>query len=377
MAITEQVTLSDRYRVIGRLGAGGMAEVYEAQDLLLERPVAVKVLRGASAQDARRFAAEIRAQSPLTHPSIVRLYDAGVHDGASYLVMELVRGRSLADLLRDGPLDPELVAALGRQVAGALHQAHRSGIVHRDVKPSNVLVDEDGAARLADFGIARLAGDVSLTATGATMGTAAYLAPEQLRGGSVRGSADVYALGLVLLEGLTGRREYPGSSAEAAMARLVRDPVVPEHLPQGWRALLAAMTARDPRARPDTATVAAGLQALEVGAGAPTLDLESAPTVEDSPADTSGRRSTMSEPDASRSLPQPRAHRMSPLRAWMVVAAFAGLLAAGLLFGLSGSQRPVGAPAPVATAQQGPEESSRLPPPLDDALDRLEEAVRP
>ncbi|HWB70785.1 MAG TPA: serine/threonine-protein kinase [Egibacteraceae bacterium] len=382
MAITEQATLADRYRVVARLGAGGMAEVFEAEDLLLERRVAVKVLRGASSQDARRFAAEIRAQSPLTHPSIVRLYDAGTHDGSSYLVMELVGGRSLADLLADGPLDPGLAAALGRQLAGALDHAHRFGVVHRDVKPSNVLIDEDGTARLADFGIARLVDEATLTATGTTIGTAAYLAPEQLRHAPVAGVADVYALGLVLLEALTGHRAFPGSSVEAAMARLVRDPAVPDHLPAAWRALLAAMTARDPGARPDARAVAARLQALEVDAAdavtpAPTLALSSAATVEvDDPAGPGGQELARDEPTVRTSRAGLRPRRASPLRAWMAVAAVAGLLAAGLLLGLVGSDRPAGPPRPAVTAEQ-PAGAERMPPGLDDALRRLEEAVRP
>ena len=157
------------------------------------------------------------------------------------------------------------MAAVGAAVADALAYVHQRGIVHRDVKPSNILVADDGRVLLGDFGIARLAGSTRLTTTQMTIGTAPYMAPEQVQGAEVGPGADIYALGLVLLEALTGARSFPGPAQEAALARLVRDPVVPADLPPGWAQLLRAMTARHPTGRPDAAAAAARLGALEAG----------------------------------------------------------------------------------------------------------------
>jgi eukaryotic-like serine/threonine-protein kinase len=257
--------INDRYELTARLGRGGMADVYRATDLALEREVAVKVIRGDTAAPERRFDAEVSALARLSHPGIVRLYDGGTVDGQPYLVMELVEGQTLADVLTAGPLPPDRVRCVGRSVAEALAHAHRAGLVHRDVKPANVLVpDAPGAApRLTDFGIARLA-DETMTATVASLGTAAYLAPEQLLGGHVGPAADVYSLGLVRLECLTAQREYRGSVTEAAFARLGRDPTIPANLPSGWPDLLRRMTAREPEHRPTAAFVAAALAAPDL-----------------------------------------------------------------------------------------------------------------
>ena len=240
-----------------------MADVYDAVDNDTGRRVAVKVLRGVdNPLDARRFAAEIRTTARLAHPCIVTLLDAGEHQGAPYLVMERVAGGSLAERVRQGPVPAPDVARIGAQVAAALAHAHEAGIIHRDVKPANVLLDENGHARLADFGIAVSATATRLTVSGSVAGSAAYVAPEQVLGDAVGPGADVYALGLVLLECLLGRPVYSGTAVEAALARLTRDPEIPAELPDDWVALLRRMTAGKPQRRPNADTAAQTLAGL-------------------------------------------------------------------------------------------------------------------
>ena len=242
-----------------------MARVHRGTDVVLGRDVAVKLLTGAEPEDLARFRGESRLLARLAHPGIVTGYDAGSDGGTDYLVMELVEGPSLSQLLRQRAtssgqaLPPDQAAAIGRQVADALAAVHAAGVTHRDVKPGNVLLDARGRAHLADFGIARSVGATRVTRTGMTIGTAAYLAPEQVAGEPVGPPADVYSLGLVLLEALTGAPAYDGSGVEVAMVRLSRAPFLPPTLPAGWPSLLGAMTARDPVARPRAVEVAAAL----------------------------------------------------------------------------------------------------------------------
>jgi serine/threonine protein kinase len=233
--ITTGIVLGGRYALGAPLGSGGMADVYEAVDRTTGDGVAVKVVRGVEPSMRKRIEAEARALERLDHPALVALRDVGEHDGAPFLVLDLVRGRCLADVLGDGPLGVERSVEIVAPVAEGLAHAHDLGIVHRDVKPANVLVDEDGRAHLADFGIARIADLTGLTRTGQVIGSASYLAPEQLRGDEVGPPADVFALGLVLLECITGRRAFDGSPTESAMARLVRSPVVPDDVPAWCR----------------------------------------------------------------------------------------------------------------------------------------------
>ncbi|WIE73469.1 GAF domain-containing serine/threonine-protein kinase [Curtobacterium sp. MCJR17_020] len=252
--------LDGRYRLEHAIGQGGMSVVYRGIDESLHRPVAVKVFH-AGTVDIARQEAELGVLASLEHHNLVSLLDTGVvtgHDGTPqrYLVMALVVGQDLEERLSVGPLASRHIAEIGYDMAEALHYIHSHGVVHRDIKPSNILLvdyghDSDRArARLTDFGIALAAGVERMTADGVTTGTAAYLSPEQARGGDVGSPSDVYSLGLVLLQCFTRRREFPGSLVESAVARLSRDPVVPEPLPEHWKQLLRAMTAQDPAARP-------------------------------------------------------------------------------------------------------------------------------
>ncbi|GAA3124711.1 hypothetical protein GCM10010521_09430 [Streptomyces rameus] len=244
--------LAGRYRLAARIGSGGMADVYEAVDTRLRRPVAVKVFRpGPDPQAEDRLTAEAVLLARLQHPGLVTVYDAGRHDDRTYLVMQLVKGPTLRGLLECGALPERRVVDVGAALARALAYVHRAGVVHRDVKPSNILLDTAGAPHLADFGIARLADATRQTAPDVLIGTAAYLAPEQVEGRRIGPAADVYALGLVLLECLKGELEYQGTALEATVARLHRPPEVPTWLPPELAALLRAMTDQDPEGRPD------------------------------------------------------------------------------------------------------------------------------
>ncbi len=262
--------LDGRYRLEHAIGQGGMSVVYRGIDESLHRPVAVKVFH-AGTVDIARQEAELGVLASLEHHNLVSLLDTGVvtgHDGTHqrYLVMALVVGQDLEERLAVGPLASRHIAEIGYDMAEALHYIHSHGVVHRDIKPSNILLvdyghDSDRArARLTDFGIALAAGVERMTADGVTTGTAAYLSPEQARGGDVGSPSDVYSLGLVLLQCFTRRREFPGSLVESAVARLSRDPVVPEPLPEHWKRLLRAMTAQDPAARPAGADLVAMLR---------------------------------------------------------------------------------------------------------------------
>jgi serine/threonine protein kinase len=257
--------LADRYRLGRLLGRGGSGVVYEALDITLGRAVAVKVFQAdGNAVGRYRFAAEARLLANLSHPGLVTIHDVCLDD-EPFLVMHLVSGPTIRDLLARGPFEPAAVARIGARLADVLAYLHAHDVVHRDIKPSNVLVDEDGDCHLTDFGVARALGATHLTASGELVGTVAYLAPEQVTDVDVGPGTDIYALGLLLLECLTGRTEYTGTTAEAAVARLNRPPRIPGTLPSPWHTLLTSMTARNPAARPTASRCADVLQAIAQG----------------------------------------------------------------------------------------------------------------
>jgi len=259
--------VAGRYRLDRIVGTGGAAVVHEGCDLDTGERVAVKVYRSDGSAHPTQHHRELRALTSLRHPGLVALLDGGTEpgpDGRTYVVTDLVEGPSLARRLDAGPLSADEVRVLAIGLGEALAHVHARGFVHRDVKPANILLEHGHRPRLADFGIARALDGTVYTATGAVAGTAAYLAPEQVRGEAVDPSVDVFALGLVLIEALTGEREYPGTLAESAAARLHRRPVVPAGLPADLAAVLAAMTDPDPAARPSAAAVAAELSSPAV-----------------------------------------------------------------------------------------------------------------
>jgi serine/threonine protein kinase len=254
--------LGGRYCMGRLLGQGAMSEVFEAVDELTGRAVAVKVVRSGDPDLARRMAQEARALELVEHPGLVRLLDTGSTDSKAYLVMELIDGSTLAAALRQGSLSPERTAAIGATLAEALASVHDHAIVHRDVKPSNILMTADGEARLGDFGIARLLDASTLTVAGTTLGTAAYMAPEQLEDHQVGPGADIWSLGMVLLECLTGHRTYEGSPSEVVARRLAGPVPLPADLPVPWKLLLSGMLDHRPDQRLGGDEVAALLRTM-------------------------------------------------------------------------------------------------------------------
>jgi serine/threonine-protein kinase len=254
--MSDDLVLNHRYRLTERLAAGGMGEVWRAIDEILERPVAVKLLRPEFVSDEQarsRFRAEARFAAGLQHSGIAQVYDYGEHDGQAYLVMELVPGEPLSKILhRTGSLTPEATLDLVGQAARALEIAHTAGIIHRDVKPANLMITGDGTVKITDFGIARGARDSGQTVTGMVMGTAQYVAPEQASGQVVTPAADLYSLGIVAYQCLTGRPPFDADSPVAIALKHVREepPELPPEIPEPVRELVRRLLAKDPAARP-------------------------------------------------------------------------------------------------------------------------------
>ncbi|MBT2535908.1 protein kinase [Arthrobacter sp. ISL-69] len=265
--------LSGRYRIEALIGRGSQSGVYRAFDELLQREVAVKLFRDdpGNLHHTRRQGEEVRILAGMSHHALVTLLDAGAdlsdpQRRRTYLVMELVRGPDLRERGAQGPLSEAHLALIGHDLADGLAYIHHHGIVHRDVKPANILLvdynndDRRPRAKLSDFGVAMILGDGQRSGPAESSGTPQYLSPEQAASEPVGPPSDVYSLGLVLLEGLTGKPAYPGAPIASAMARLLRDPHIPEGMAPKWADLLSSMLSRDPAARPGAREVSLALR---------------------------------------------------------------------------------------------------------------------
>jgi len=370
-----------RYRLERRIAVGGMGEVWAARDDVLGREVAVKILKEEFLGDPgflARFRAEARHSAALSHPSIAGVYDYGELEGSAYLVMELVPGEPLNDLIaREGPLDPRRAVGFVAQAASGLGAAHAAGVVHRDVKPGNLLITPDGDVKVTDFGIARAGDQAPLTRTGQVMGTAQYLAPEQAMGRPALPASDVYALGVVLHEMLTGQRPFTGDSQVAVAMAQVNDepPPLPTSVPAGVRELVDVCLRKDPTGRPvdgsQLAAVAAALargddagahRALAaaglVGAAATAATSVLAPPTAAAPATRVQAPATPPRPVAAVPPPddEPRRRSRTPLVVLLVLLLVAALAVVGWRVLGQGDDTPT--PAPSAS----PAPSTSTPP---------------
>jgi serine/threonine protein kinase len=263
------MTLGSRYTLTDRIAAGGMGDVWRAKDSVLGRDVAVKVMRASAAEDptfANRFRDEARHSAGMSHQNIATVYDYGEDDGTAYLVMELVDGEPLSQMIARGPMNPDQVRGIVGQAALALAAAHAAGVVHRDVKPANILITPDGRVKLTDFGIARAIDGASHTRTGEVLGTPQYLSPEQALGKGATGASDLYALGIITQEMLTGRKPFDSGSAVATALAQVNDapPPLPDWVPSDLRRIVDQSLAKDPADRPTSAAAVAAALGMPV-----------------------------------------------------------------------------------------------------------------
>ena len=365
-----------RYRLVELLGRGGMGEVWRAHDTVIDRTVAIKMLLPHFAQDKtfeQRFRREARAAARLDEPHVVPIYNVGEVDGRLYVAMRLINGQDLQTLLDRGPLEPDRAIGIIEQIVSALQAAHRAQLVHRDVKPSNILVTADDFAYLIDFGIARAAGETGITSTGATIGTWSYMAPERFSSGEIEPSSDIYALACVLYQSLTGELPFPGTTLEqVAMAHMSAPPPKPSTL---RRAIALAMDdviaiglAKDPGQRYRTAkdlANAAGA-ALTTGgqAQADTVmaDTQAAPTSQAPVRSGAPGGDAVSPRDDPGDTNVGKARRIAIATAGVVVILTAGLFSVWRPWERQAPPRPRGSPGSTTSMAQVPPQTTTAEP---------------
>jgi eukaryotic-like serine/threonine-protein kinase len=344
------------YLITGTLGKGGMASVYRAYETDLDRYVALKVLPAGFLQDdsfSERFRREAKVIARLEHPHIVPIHAFGINKGVPWMAMRLIKGGTVASLLREGPIERSRTVRILEDVAAALDYAHLKGVVHRDVKPPNILLDEEDRAYLADFGVARMAeGSTFLTQTGVLAGTPSYMAPEQARSGAVTSRCDIYALSVVAYEMLTGSVPFTADTPVAVLMRHVEDPVpVPSGLPEPQARALLRGLAKRPEDRWPSAR--AFVEALKEGAAATS---PAAPDRETAPPEA---------PASEAALPSARKPWTSP-RTLVLGAAVLGAVALALLLGRPRREAPAAEPppsAPAAVVSSAPPVAAPIPTP--------------
>jgi serine/threonine protein kinase len=384
---SEAPALAGRYELGPLLGHGGMGAVHDAIDRRLGRPVAVKILRTDLAEQPnarRRFETEAHAAARLVHPNVVTVFDSGEHGGIPFLVMERLPGRTLADEFAAGPVSVERVRQVAREILAALAAAHTAGIIHRDIKPGNALLTEDRHVKVSDFGIAKTVDDIDQTQTVELVATPGYLAPERLAGEPASQRSDLYSVGVLLYEALSGRRPFEGDTPLAVMRAVESGHAEPlaslrPALPADVIAVVERAMSRDPRRRFASAEEMAA--ALE-----PSTDLDATlPIATDTAAETV-RVDRSSRDGATRKLDPPGSQgigrqrgRLGARRRVLAVGvgtAFVGVLFAGVVASQHSQGHP-GASLPATTASATPATptTTRLPAPLNDAINRLEQAV--
>jgi eukaryotic-like serine/threonine-protein kinase len=405
--------LQGRYRIREVVGRGGLATVYRADDESLGRTVALKVISASASAltDSRRHDDEVRLIASFHHPGLVTLFDVTTLDDSAttVLVMQFIDGVTLASRISTGPVSSDEVAAIGADIASALALVHGGKVMHRDVKPANILLPGDATASngqtavLADFGIARLVDDAGITGTGLIVGTASYLSPEQAQGSVLTPATDIYSLGLVLLEALTGEKAFPGSAVESVAARLSVDPLVPDSIDPDLVTLLRSMVDRDPKARPKASIVDSRLRDFVSAGDAKTKVLPAAGTAATMVRGASTENATtvafnapsgpMAKPQKVQKLQKPSKLPRAPFpprRALIVLAIvlaaaltiFAIASAASFLANLAGpTTTPIasGVPSPTETATEEPVVAAPTYPAVDgqlgDDLRTLQESV--
>ncbi|HEX2179782.1 MAG TPA: protein kinase [Actinomycetota bacterium] len=388
-ATPEPELIADRY-VLGELvGSGGMGEVHAGHDTKLDRPVAIKFLRPdmASQADLRsRFEAEARAAGRLSHPNVVGVFDTGEHEGRPFIVMELLSGRTLADEAAQGPADETRARQVGREILSALGASHAQGILHRDLKPGNVLLTREGSVKVGDFGVAKMAEGMDLTQAGMVLGTPSYLAPERIAGESASECTDIYSVGVMLYELVAGRRPFQADTPLGLIRAIQDDPVPPldaqrPGIDPRFSAVVARAMARDPAERyssaaemeADLATEpppAVPLEETSVGAAPnPTRVLET-------PEDVHPTEPTVvSRPAPPRPKRAAAWDRLPARLKWRIVGTCLALVLVLILVrGIASPDREQTAPAPTPAAETS---DGDLPAPLEGALRELEEAVQP